>query len=125
MIIFNHPLIETLNLIFIKEKIQIQKTLPRDFLILENNDSTSLVKLAKYCQNNNLNFSAIPKNTTEALLLVNLNARYLLTKNLKLAKTLQKLAEVYLFDAKILLCITEESKIQKAAKLGIDGVIFV
>ncbi|WP_300795995.1 hypothetical protein [Helicobacter sp. UBA3407] len=37
---------------------------------------------------------------------------------------MQKLAETYLFDAKILLCIQEEQEIEKTAECGIDGVIF-
>ncbi|MBX7490914.1 hypothetical protein [Helicobacter turcicus] len=124
MLILNHPLITPLNLVFAKEKEKIQNSLPNDFLILTNRDSTKLLHLAKYCQDNHLSFSAIPTNTTEALLLINLNVRFLLTNNLEFAKHLQKLAETYLFDAKILLCITQEKQIDSVAEHGIDGVIF-
>ena len=41
-----------------------------------------------------------------------------------MAKELQNLAENYLFDAKVLLCIKEEEEMLEIAKLGIDGVIF-
>lgn len=123
MLILNHPLITPLNVVFIKKKDKIQNTLPNDFLILENCDS--ILRLAKYCQENHLSFGAIVTSITEALLLVNLNTRYLLTKDLKLANALQKLAETYLFDAKILWCITQESDIEIAAKDGIDGVILL
>ncbi|WP_299548527.1 hypothetical protein [uncultured Helicobacter sp.] len=123
MLILNHSLITPLNLVFIKEKTEIKNSLPNDFLILENNDS--ITKLAKYCKDNHLDFSAIPTNITEALLLVNLNARHLLTDNLEFASTLQKLAEIYLFDTKILLIITQETEIETAAKHSIDGVIFI
>ena len=44
-----------------------------------------------------------------------------------MAKTLQKLAETYLFDCKILLCVYDtahrQSEIETAANFGIDGVL--
>ncbi|MCI5968942.1 hypothetical protein [Helicobacter sp.] len=124
MLILNHPLITPLNLIFATEKTKIQNTLPNDFLILTHSDSTTLLQLAKYCQDNHLNFGVIPANITEAMLLINLGAHYLLTSDLTFARHLQKLAETYLFDAKILLCITQEKQIENAIEYGIDGVIF-
>jgi len=41
-----------------------------------------------------------------------------------LASKLQKIAENYLFDAKILVPISNESEMEIVAEAGIDGVIF-
>ena len=45
-------------------------------------------------------------------------------EDLQKAKEIQKLAENYLFDSKVLLCISLDYEIEHAAKAGIDGVIF-
>lgn len=125
MLILNHPLITPLDIVIIEETNAIQNTSPKSFLIIKHHHTKVLIELAKYCQDNHISFAAIPNNITEALLLVNLSTRYLLTKDLEFAKRLQSLAETYLFDTKILLSITHESQIQTTANCGIDGVIFI
>lgn len=124
MLILNHPLIQPLNLVFASSKKEIEHSVPSDFLILQCEKLNALLNLAKFCKENRISFSAIPTNLKEALLLVNLNVRFLLTQNLDFAITLQKLAETYLFDTKILVCIKEETSIENIAHYGIDGVLF-
>lgn len=124
MLILNHPSIESLNLIFITKQEQIANSLPSDFLILSCDDWKQNLALAHFCRDNGIAYASEVFGTKEALFLVNLNARFLLCKEIKLAKSLQKLAELYLFDTKILFCIKEEKMIEEIAQYGIDGVIF-
>ena len=127
MLILNHPQIAPLNLCYVDSKEAVAKTLPRDFLILNCDNFANTLKLAKFLQENNTSYAATPASVYEALTLVNLNVRFLLTENLEMAKTIQKLAETYLFDCKILLCVYDtahrQSEIETAANFGIDGVL--
>ena len=93
MLILNHPLITPLDIVIIEETNAIQNTSPKSFLIIKHHDTKALIELAKYCQDNHISFAAIPNNIREALLLVNLSTRYLLTNDVEFAKRLQSLAE--------------------------------
>ena len=77
-----------------------------------------------FCYQNGIDYASMIQNIKEALLLVNLGVKFLICEDLEMAKELQNLAENYLFDAKVLLCIKEEEEMLEIAKLGIDGVIF-
>ena len=129
MLILNHPQIAPLTLCYVASKEEVEKTLPNDFLILNCDNSANTLALARLLKENNTSYAAMPTSIYEALTLVNLNVRFLLTWNLEMAKTLQKLAEIYLFDCKILLCVNKDiesqmqSDIEAAANLGIDGVL--
>ena len=124
MLILNHPCIESLNIVCVHSQNQIAQTLPTDFLVLTCDSLEKTLTLAHYCSNNAITYSKIVTSVKESLLLVNLNVRFLLCTNLNLAQSLQKLAETYLFDAKILFCIQDEEEIEKIAKYGIDGGLF-
>ena len=118
MLILNHKILEKLEILEAKNIEQIQNSLPKVFLVLRD------LQLAKYCFENAIPYNAFVENSTKALFFVNLGVKNLITKDLDFAKELQDLAEKYLFDCKILLAIKEENAIKKAAKCGIDGVIF-
>lgn len=124
MLILNHPRIESLNIVYVHSQEQIAQTLPTDFLVLTCDSLEQTLALAHYCSNNAITYAKIVTSVKESLLLVNLNVRFLLCTNLNLAQSLQKLAETYLFDAKILFCIQDEEEIEKIAEYGIDGVLF-
>ena len=127
MLILNHPQIAPLTLCYVASEEEVEKTLPNDFLILNCDNSANTLALARLLKENNTSYAATPTSVYEALTLVNLNVRFLLTENLEMAKTLQKLAETYLFDCKILLCVYDtahrQSEIETAANFGIDGVL--
>lgn len=97
----------------------VKKTLPNEFLVINGN-----LELAKFCYENAVEYASVVKNLTEVLLLVNLGVKFLICENLENAREIQKLAENYLFDSKVLLCISLDYEIEHAAKAGIDGVIF-
>ena len=127
MLILNHPQIAHLTLCYVASEEEVEKTLPNDFLILNCDNSANTLALARLLKENNTSYAATPTSVYEALTLVNLNVRFLLTEDLEMAKTLQKLAETYLFDCKILLCVYDtahrQSEIETAANFGIDGVL--
>lgn len=123
MLILNHPCIEPLSIVCVDSKEQIIKTLPSDFLILTCDSLDKTLALAHYCKSNAIPYAKQVSSIKEALLLVNLNVRFLLCNHLRFAESLQKLAETYLFDAKILLCIQDEAEIERIAEYGIDGVL--
>ncbi|MDD6055160.1 MAG: hypothetical protein SOW25_03630 [Helicobacter sp.] len=124
MIILNHKIINPLNIVKISDKDSIDNSLPNDFLIINCDNFSKTLQLANFCAKEKLSYACKVDSIKEALMLVNLSVGFLLCEDLKFAKSLQKLAEKYLFDAKVLLTIKAESQIQKAAKYGIDGVIF-
>ena len=119
MLILNHKLINPLKIVYVDSAKAIEKTLPNEFLVI-NGD----LELAKFCYENAVEYASVVRNLTDALLLVNLGVKFLICEDLQKAKEIQKLAENYLFDSKVLLCISLDYEIEHAAKAGIDGVIF-
>lgn len=119
MLILNHSFINPLQIVLVKNKENIQNSLPTDFLILEEN-----LELAKFCFEAGVEYASVITDITKALLLVNLGVKFLVARDLEMARNLQDLAETYLFDSKILLIISKEEEIKEVAKNGIDGVIF-
>ena len=68
-------------------------------------------------------FAILAKNEDEILFANALKAEFILLENENLAKKASKMAEFYLFDSKILLITNSLEKLDKAYKMGIDGVI--
>ncbi len=81
------------------------------------------VELAKHCRKNGLRYGVMAQSLSDALLANALGATYILAQ-FPLAEAVQKAADTYLFDAKILVPIDEESEIESVAQAAIDGVIF-
>lgn len=80
------------------------------------------IGLAKHCKKNGVSFATEAKDIKDIIFSNTLGANYILVQK-NLEKTAQKIAENYLFDAKILLKSTNEEDIEQAAKDGIDGII--
>ena len=119
MLILNHSVVSPLEICVVDSLQDIQDSLPSAFLILRGD-----LTIAHFCYHNGLDYASVIQIIKEALLLVNLGVKFLICEDLEMAKELQNLAENYLFDAKVLLCIKEEEEMLEIAKLGIDGVIF-
>ncbi len=77
----------------------------------------------EHMQQNSLNFAVEVQSVQELIYAENLSAKYIVV-NRDFAKNAQKIAENYLFDAKILAHIEQEGEIEAIAYEGIDGVIF-
>jgi len=79
--------------------------------------------ILKYCFDNDLEFAIIITNIKEAIYANCLNAKYLIC-NKTLAINIQKLADNYMFDSKILAIIDSNDEIEEIALKEIDGIIY-
>jgi len=118
MILFNHPLIESENFYPVNSIEEISQTHSNS--IVRFTFSNANVKLLRYCTENGVRTAVEVENITEAILASNLEATYILVTE-ESATNIQKVAETYLFDAKI---IAFSNDIEKMALLGVDGLLF-
>lgn len=79
--------------------------------------------LIQKAQKAGVKFGILTQNADEILLANALKAEFILLENENLAKKASKMAEFYLFDSKILLITNSLEKLEKAYKMGVDGVI--
>jgi len=121
MLIFGSKYINSPKFVKVSSVEEISKTTPNDILLI---DFKPPFELAKYCKKNNLAYAIEAKSTLEAIYASNLNAAFAIA-NIELAQTLQKLADNYLWDMKILAKINSEEEIENVALLGIDGAILI
>jgi hypothetical protein len=121
MLIFGHPHLPSETLYHI-DGIEAIASTPSGATLLFGWDEANL-DLVTHCRANDLPFALDVASVKEALFAQNAGARYILVEN-TLAKSVQKVAETYLFDAKVLTRIAHESQIEAVAYEGIDGVIF-
>ncbi|WP_201352509.1 hypothetical protein [Hydrogenimonas urashimensis] len=121
MIILGHPDIPYEPLYYIESIEEIAMTPANATLWLGPYAETK--EVAKHCFENEIPYAVMAASLTEALLANALHAKYILA-DASLAPQIQKTAETYLFDAKILLPVSEEKEMESAARDGIDGVIF-
>ena len=78
--------------------------------------------MMKYCMVNDVSYGVMITSIKESIYANNLNAKYILPSNRTL-EPIQKIAENYMFDSKILATIHSEDEIEKIALKSIDGVI--
>ena len=80
-------------------------------------------KLLKYCFENNLNFAVLINSIKEAIYSNSLGAKYIICSKI-LAKDIQKIAENYMYDSKILAIITSNDEFEEITESQIDGIIY-
>lgn len=120
MLIFGHPLIPSPTLYHIEDSEALVHT-PPNGIVLTAFDETHM-DLISYLRDNDIRFALDVTSIKDLILGENLGCTYLLVDD-SLVKRAQKVAETYLFDAKILCRIEDESQIEPMAFEGIDGVI--
>ena len=122
MILFGHPLISSECFYHIESLEAIANTPSNSVIALffepENID------LISYLRKNKVRFALYVTSITEAVLAENMNANYLIV-NPKVGQEIQKVAEHYLFDAKILGYIDQEDQLEKLIEMRLDGAIFI
>lgn len=122
MILFGHPLISSERFYHIESLEAIANTPSNSVIALfftpENID------LISYLRKNKVRFALYVTSTTEAVLAENMNANYLIV-NPKVGQEIQKVAEHYLFDAKVLGYIDQEDQLEKLIEMRLDGAIFI
>ena len=121
MIIFGHDYFKKPPFYDVKSIDAILNTPSNSTLYIEF--KPALLDVIEHCQLNNLSFALKVENLKDAVFAHNFNASYLITNRI-MAPTIQKAADTYLFDAKVLCMIQEDEEIQELASLGIDGAIF-
>jgi len=121
MIIIGHPDIPFDPLYYVETIEEIAKTPPNSTLWLGS--FAEAKDIAKHCYENHISYAVMAESLNDALLANALHAQYILADH-SLASKLQKIAENYLFDAKILVPVSYESEMEIVAEAGIDGVIF-
>ncbi len=80
-------------------------------------------EIMSYCFGNNVPYAVKITSLKEALYANALGAKYLLPCT-DILEEVQKTAENYLFDSKVLALIEDENEIENLARKSIDGVIF-
>lgn len=80
-------------------------------------------ELIKYSFENDLNSAIIVNSIKESIYANALNAKYIIASK-NLAKDIQKIAENYMFDSKVLAVIESNEEIEEIASYEIDGVIY-
>lgn len=118
MIIIGDDILSSNKFIRIDSNKQIKDTLPKETVFF-NYDK----KLMKYCFDNSIEYAVIVTNIKEAIFSNALFAKYIITEKDN-SKAIQKIAENYMFDSKVLRIIDNEDEISDSASDSIDGVIF-
>ncbi|QOG13196.1 hypothetical protein [Arcobacter sp. FWKO B] len=96
----------------------IKNTMPNSTVIFEYNSD-----LMTYCKNNSVKYGVIVSSLKEAVYANALGAKYIIS-DIKLASKLQKIAQNYMYDARILAVISDDSQIEDIALQEIDGAIY-
>lgn len=117
MILLGDQNIPSDHLIKINSFDDINKT-PSDSIVLFKYD----LDLMKYCDQNNLRYAVIIESITQVVYANILNATYALVDK-TMAKTIQDIADNYMYDTKILAKIEFKSDIEWVVLNGIDGAI--
>ena len=118
MILIGDKIVPYDEIIMIKSIEDIKNTKANSIVSFGYNEKT-----IKYTFNNDIESAVIVDNIKDAIYSNALNAKYIIAKK-DIAKTIQKIAENYMFDSKILAIIDTENEIEEIANLEIDGIIY-
>ena len=121
MLLFGHRFVKNESFYHIADIDAIQHTPSASTIYIKFTEEN--LDLIDYAKENSVGFALGVKSTNELIYASSLGAKYIIVKK-ELAKTAQKIAETYLFDAKILVRVEDEDEIEEMAILGIDGIIF-
>jgi hypothetical protein len=121
MIILGHDIIKSEPLYFVKKSEDIINTPPNSIVLFEFSEQN--LKLCEHCSDEDVSFAIIADVVKDVLFSSSLGASFIICDK-KLAPKAQKLADEYMFDAKILLYGSNETDLEWAADLGIDGILF-
>jgi len=121
MLIFGHRFIPSNSFYHVYDIDSITNTPPSSTIYIEFSEKN--LDIISHANLNQIRTSIFANNITEIIYSFALGASFIIVKK-ELATTAQKLATEYLFDAKILVIIEDESEIEEFALKGVDGVIF-
>jgi hypothetical protein len=118
MILIGDKLVPFENISFISNIEEIKHTKANSSIIFYYDN-----ELLSYCSKNELAYAVIVKSIKEAIYSNNLNAKYIISQK-ELAIELQKIADNYMYDSKILAIIDSNEEFEQIAKCEIDGIIY-
>ena len=121
MLIYGHRFIPSNSFYHVLDINSISNTPPSSTIHIEFSEEN--LDIISHANLNSIHTSICVKNITQIIYASSLGASFIIVRK-NLANDAQKLANEYLFDAKILVIIEDESEIEELAILGIDGVIF-
>lgn len=121
MLLFGHRFIESEKFYHISSIEAVDHTPPNSTLFLDFCEKN--LDIITHLRVNGIRFALEVKSVTEAIYAQNLDAKYIIVNHV-ISKNIQKIAENYLFDAKVIVHCDDEARIEEFAFLGIDGVIF-
>ena len=121
MLIFGHPFIKNEKLYHISSLEAIEHTPSNSTVLLTYN--ADIFEFIEKATQDRVDFAIDITSLKDAIICENLNAKYILVPH-EIAKSVQKAADTYIFDAKILVHAKDENSIEELAEEGIDGIIF-
>jgi hypothetical protein len=77
----------------------------------------------KYCYENEISLAVVVTSIKETIYCNSLNVKYIISEK-ELAKEIQKIADNYMYDSKILAIIDSNEEFEEIVKDEIDGVIY-
>jgi hypothetical protein len=122
MILFGHPLLSSERFYHIESLEAIAKTPSNSIIALFF--APQNIDIIVHLDNNKIRFALYVTSTTEAVLAENMNANYLIVHP-KVGQEIQKVADHYMFDAKVLGYIDQEDQLEKLIDMRLDGAIFI
>jgi len=121
MIIFGHKFVKTQPFYLIKKVEDIKNTPPNSTVVFDFNESN--LELIDHCNKSSIPFAVICDSIKDVLFSNALEAKFIICDKVVSPKA-QKLADNYMFDAKILLYSGIEADIEWVVENEIDGILF-
>ncbi len=116
VIIFNHPHIPSPTFVRVDSTSQIANIAAKDVVWFDFD-----FEMLRFCQRHDIRCAVDIQELTQAVFANALGATFLVCE-LSLAKEVQKVADHYLFDSKVIATISED-RLKEAIEAGIDGVL--
>lgn len=121
MIIFGHRFVKTEPFYLIKKVEDIKNTPPNSTVVFDFSEKN--LELIDHCNKSSIPFAVICDSIKDVLFSNALEAKFIICDKVVSPKA-QKLADNYMFDAKILLYSGIEADLEWAAENEIDGILF-
>ncbi len=121
MLLFGHRFIDSPRFYHVDDIDAIVHTPSNSTLFIPFDESN--LDIVAHCRANGLPFAIEAANLREVIYAANFGAHFIVVEP-ELARSAQKAADAYLFDAKILCRIDEEAMIEELAGEGVDGAVF-
>lgn len=118
MILIGDKLVPFEDVFLIKNIKDIENTKANSTVLFDFNE-----EILTYCYKNELFCAVVVNSIKEAIYCNNLNVKYIISEK-ELSIELQKIADNYMYDSKILAIIDSNEELEQVAKLEIDGIIY-